>query len=144
MFLLLGLAWAEPPPIDPALRSCAQQRCGERCIPWNQACPASVQHALTDMAEADRQRALAAALCGAPPAEPKPAAATVDQQILLSTAVGILCSAEQATNPEACRQDAQGLPTPVDVPRPSKCGELPPVQPAAAPGAPATTAAPRR
>lgn len=137
MLLLFGLAWAEPPPVDPALRSCAQQRCGDRCIAWTEVCPASVQRSMAEMADADRKRALAASLCGAPPTEPR-SPATLEQQLLLGTAVGILCGTEQATDPDACRQDVQHLPDTVVVPAPA-CGERSPVATTPAAPAPAKT-----
>ncbi len=140
---MLALALAADPvpaPIAPAALRAAcpagQQRCVDRCVPWSEPCAANVRESVAEMSRAAQEASLATVVCGPSPVAPTPPPATVDQQILLSAAAGLLCGTEQrGGNPEACQPDPaeRDILAPPPVTATPTCGAAPPPAPTAKP-----------
>ncbi len=123
-----------PPPSAPAppvpaavpLRACAEgQRCGDRCIPWTEICADAVRESVATMEREAHQALLSAQVCGPAPAQPLPKPPTVESQILLSTAAGILCGASGQLGDCVAEPDPHAVPPPVGTPPGPTCQQSP-------------------
>ncbi|MDP2316855.1 MAG: hypothetical protein Q8P41_28445 [Pseudomonadota bacterium] len=122
---------ADAPRGGAALRRTCEgaQLCEGRCIPWSEACSATLRDSVNAQAALARKAELAAIVCAPSPFDPAAQPASIEAEILTQAAAGFLCDSERRNDPEACDPDpaTRDVPPPRPVTRPPICQQAPPI-----------------